>query len=85
VIVRDRGYRHCDDTDSVEPFVVKPKAAWKMLGCGNTHGYELLAVSEVESFKAGPGPALPEALVHPSRSGDLGSFGPHCSTLNRLR
>jgi hypothetical protein len=45
--------RRCDDTDSVEPLVVKPRVAWKMLGCGNTHGYELLAAGELESFKDG--------------------------------
>lgn len=37
----------------VEPLVVKPKVAWKMLGCGNTRGYELLASAELESYKDG--------------------------------
>jgi excisionase family DNA binding protein len=37
----------------VEPLVVKPKLAWKMLGCGNTRGYELLAAGELESYKDG--------------------------------
>jgi excisionase family DNA binding protein len=41
--------RHAD----VEPLVVKPKVAWRMLGCGNTRGYELLAAGELESFKDG--------------------------------
>ena len=27
---------------------VRPKAAWKMLACGNTRGYELLAAGELE-------------------------------------
>jgi hypothetical protein len=37
----------------VEPLVIKPKIAWKMLACGNTRGYELLAAGELESFKDG--------------------------------
>src|SRR5262249_43221276 len=28
-------------TEIVEPLAVRPKAAWRMLGCGNSHGYEL--------------------------------------------
>ena len=41
------------DPADVEPLVVKPKAAWTMLGCGNTRGYELLAARELESYKDG--------------------------------
>ena len=41
------------DPVDVEPLVVKPKAAWGMLGCGNTRGYELLAAGELESYKEG--------------------------------
>ncbi len=37
----------------VEPLVVKPKVAWRMLGCGNTRGYELLAAGELESYLDG--------------------------------
>ncbi len=44
--------RRSDPVD-VEPLVVKPKVAWKMLGCGNTRGYELLAAGELESYKDG--------------------------------
>jgi hypothetical protein len=35
------------------PLVVKPKVAWQMLACSNTHGYELLAAGELESFLDG--------------------------------
>jgi hypothetical protein len=35
------------------PLVVKPKIAWKMLNCSNTHGYELLAAGELQSFLDG--------------------------------
>ncbi len=41
------------DPLDVEPLVVKPKIAWKMLACGNTRGYELLAAGELERFKDG--------------------------------
>jgi hypothetical protein len=39
--------------DDLEPLVVEPKIAWKMLDCGNTRGYELLAAGELESYKEG--------------------------------
>jgi hypothetical protein len=40
-------------TEASEALVVKPKAAWKMLACGNTRGYALLAAGELESFLDG--------------------------------
>jgi excisionase family DNA binding protein len=41
------------EANDLEPLVVRPKVAWKMLGCGNTRGYELLAAGELESYKDG--------------------------------
>ena len=41
------------EANDLDPLVVKPKAAWKMLACGNTRGYELLAAGELESYKEG--------------------------------
>jgi hypothetical protein len=41
------------ETNDPEPLVVRPKVAWKMLACGNTRGYELLAAGELESYKDG--------------------------------
>jgi excisionase family DNA binding protein len=38
---------------NLEPLVVKPKTAWRMLACGNTRGYELIAAGELESFRDG--------------------------------
>jgi excisionase family DNA binding protein len=38
---------------NLEPLVVKPKVAWRMLGCGNTRGYELIAAGELQSYKDG--------------------------------
>lgn len=37
----------------VEPLVVKPRVAWKLLSCGNTKGYELLQSGELDSFLDG--------------------------------
>jgi hypothetical protein len=41
------------DESEPAPLVVKPSTAWRMLACGNTRGYELLAAGELESFKDG--------------------------------
>jgi hypothetical protein len=37
----------------IEPLVVKPRVAWKLLSCGNTKGYELLQSGELDSFLDG--------------------------------
>jgi hypothetical protein len=39
--------------EEVEPLVVNPKVAWKLLACSNTRGYELLSAGELESFLDG--------------------------------
>jgi hypothetical protein len=39
--------------DKVAPLLVRPRDAWKMLACGNTRGYELLAAGELEHFLDG--------------------------------
>lgn len=41
------------EANDLAPLVVSPKVAWKMLACGNTRGYELLAAGELESYKDG--------------------------------
>jgi hypothetical protein len=46
------------------PLLVKPKTAWKMLGCGNTRGYELLAAGELESFLDGRSRKITVASIH---------------------
>jgi hypothetical protein len=38
---------------SPEPLAVKPRDAWRMLGCGNTYGYQLLGAGELESYLDG--------------------------------
>jgi hypothetical protein len=40
-------------TELVEPLAVRPRTAWRMLGCGNSHGYELLARGELDSYTSG--------------------------------
>jgi hypothetical protein len=44
---------HSTDDGEPAPLVVKPKTAWRMLSCGNTRGYELLAAGELDSYKDG--------------------------------
>jgi hypothetical protein len=44
--------------------LVKPKAAWQMLGCSNTHGYKLLAAGEIESFCDGRARKIVVASIH---------------------
>ena len=41
------------EVNDLDPLVVKPKVAWRMLACSNTRGYELLAAGELESYKEG--------------------------------
>ena len=42
----------CSPADD-SPLVVKPKGALRMLNCGNTRLYELLAAGELDSFLDG--------------------------------
>jgi len=37
----------------VEPLAVRPRVAWRLLDCGNTHGYELINAGELESYLDG--------------------------------
>jgi hypothetical protein len=48
----------------IAPLLVKPKVAWKMLSCGNTRGYELLAAGELESFKDGSSRKITVESIH---------------------
>jgi hypothetical protein len=50
--------------DDVEPLLVRPRVAWKMLACGNTRGYELLAAGELESFLDGGARKITVASIH---------------------
>jgi hypothetical protein len=46
------------------PLVVKPKAAWKLLACSNTRGYELIAAGELDSFLDGRSRKITVASIH---------------------
>jgi excisionase family DNA binding protein len=48
----------------IEPLVVKPREAWRLLGCSNTHGYELLNAGELESFRDGRSRKIVVKSIH---------------------
>ena len=48
----------------LEPLVVKPKIAWRMLNCSNTKGYELLAAGELVSFRDGRSRKITVDSIH---------------------
>ncbi len=48
----------------IEPLVVKPRVAWKLLSCGNTRGYELLQSGELESFLDGSSRKITMASIY---------------------
>jgi hypothetical protein len=49
---------------SVEPLLVRPRDAWRMLGCGNTRGYALLAAGELVSFLDGRARKITVESIH---------------------
>jgi hypothetical protein len=50
--------------NEIEPLVVKPRVAWRMLGCSNTHGYALLNAGELESFRDGKSRKIVVKSIH---------------------
>jgi hypothetical protein len=52
------------ESKELKPLLVKPKAAWRMLACGNTRGYELLAAGELESFLDGHSRKITVESIH---------------------
>jgi hypothetical protein len=48
----------------IEQLLVRPHEAWKMLACGNTHGYELLNAGELDSFLDGKARKIVVASIH---------------------
>jgi hypothetical protein len=48
----------------IERLLVRPRDAWQMLGCGNTHGYELLNAGELDSFLDGKARIIVVASIH---------------------
>jgi excisionase family DNA binding protein len=51
-------------SDWKDTLLVKPKTAWRMLGCSNTHGYALLAAGELDSFRDGRARKITVASIH---------------------
>lgn len=37
----------------LEPLVVRPRTAWRLLDCGNAYGYRLIGAGELESYRDG--------------------------------
>jgi hypothetical protein len=46
-----------------EPLVVRPRAAWRLLGCGNAYGYRL-ATCESESYRDGRARTITVESIH---------------------
>jgi hypothetical protein len=49
---------------AVEPLLVRPRDAWRMLGCGNTRGYALLNAGELVSFLDGRARKITVKSIH---------------------
>ena len=49
---------------AVEPLLVRPRDAWRLLGCGNTRGYALLAAGELVSFLDGRARKITVESIH---------------------
>jgi hypothetical protein len=47
-----------------ERLAVSPRRAWHMLGCGNTHGYALLAAGKLESYLDGRSRRITMRSIH---------------------
>jgi excisionase family DNA binding protein len=40
-------------SDKLEPLVVRPRVAWRLLNCGHAYGYRLIASGELDSYRDG--------------------------------
>ena len=61
---KEKPSRSRTSTDAIKPLLVRPRCAWKMLGCGNTRGYELLAAGELDSFRDGRSRKITVESIH---------------------
>ena len=68
---------------SLEPLVVKPRDAWRMLGCGNTRGYELLTAGELDSFLDGRSRKITVSSIHAYVARRLSAAGALSATTQR--
>jgi hypothetical protein len=66
-----------------EPLLVRPRDAWRMLGCGNTRGYQLLALGELQSFLDGRARKITVASIHAYIARRLAAAGGSKAALQR--
>ena len=59
--------------NQIEPLLVRPRIAWRMLGCGNTYGYALLARGELQSFRDGRSRKITIESIHRYIARQLGN------------
>ena len=50
--------------DHLEPLVVRPCVAWRLLGCGNAYGYRLIGAGELESYLDGRARKITIESIH---------------------
>jgi excisionase family DNA binding protein len=50
--------------DHLEPLVVRPRVAWRLLDCGNAYGYRLIAAGELESYRDGRARKITVDSIH---------------------
>ena|SRR5215469_11122266 len=63
--------------------VVRPKRAWQMLDCGNTHGYELIAAGELVSFLEGRSRYITVESIHQYIARKIAAAGQAAPDLRR--
>jgi excisionase family DNA binding protein len=62
-VIKPHNPLHAAD-DRPTPLVVRPRAAWRLLDCGNSFGYRLIAAAELESYRDGRARKITVASIH---------------------
>jgi hypothetical protein len=70
---------------SIAPLLVSPRDAWRMLGCGNTHGYELINAGELVSFLDGRSRKITVESIHQYIARKVVAAGSPPSARGRMR
>jgi hypothetical protein len=70
---------------SIAPLLVSPRDAWRMLGCGNTRGYELLDTGELVSFLDGRSRKITVESIHQYIARKVAAAGSPPSVRGRMR
>jgi hypothetical protein len=60
---------------AIEPLLVGPRDAWRMLNCGNTRGYELINAGELVSFLDGRSRKITVKSIHQYIAKKIASAG----------